>query len=629
MINKDQLIIRQIAVLGAGVMGAQMSSHFANAGIHCLLFDIKAEGVDPNAHVKQAIKDLHQLKPPVFATKTRNQLISVANYEDDLEKLETCDLIIESIAENKAWKVALYQKIIPYLNQYAILATNSITLSINSLSEHLPPQFKSRFLCMHFFTPVRYMKLVELIPSNTFSLKLLDQLEVFLVTRLGKGIVRAADSLSSIPNRLGVFSLLMAMHYAKQFNLPIEVVDALTGQMIGHPSSATYQTIDIMGLDTFAQFIECFAMNFSDDPWSELFQMPEILHQLIELGALGQKTQIGFYRKVDDKLCLYDIEKKEYRESSYKPDTEVKAILQMHDPVQRFNALCQCDHEQAKFLSCYLRELLHYSLYLLEEIAVSVCEIDRAMCWGFAWQQGPFELWQQVGISNVIDQLFNTHSSHEAYSSHTLPHWLTHETQFYQNGKAFNVNNQLLQTPDDLPVYERQIQPQGAHVLFYEQSIKLWTYDHEIGFLNIDNFSALTASAVRQAIVMAEQRLQGVIIIFDKLAEINAPADNIHEQLKNCKLPMVAAIIGRVTRYTQKLMQICRGRVAAFESYWPLTGKQQHTTSALEALEAGILFATDTICMNSDEVLHIAAAKLRFVLEAGESFYLSREQYSV
>ncbi len=287
--------IRRVAVLGAGVMGAQIAAHLANADVPVVLFDLPAKDGDPNGIVTKAIANMVKLSPAPFAVKERAELIQPANYDQHLEALRSCDLLIEAIAERPDWKADLYKRITPYLNERAILATNTSGLPLSLLAESVPENVRARFCGIHFFNPPRYMALVELIPCQTTDPTILDQLETFLVSTLGKGVVRAKDTPNFIANRIGVFSMAATIHHTHTFGLGLDLVDALTGPAIGRPKSATYRTADIVGLDTMGHVFKGSALALRDDPWRQYYNPPAWLTALIDKGALGQKTGAGIY----------------------------------------------------------------------------------------------------------------------------------------------------------------------------------------------------------------------------------------------------------------------------------------------------------------------------------------------
>ena len=296
--------IRKVAVLGAGVMGAQIAAQLANANVETVLFDLPAKEGPLNGIVDAALKRLSKLKPAPLVSKGKATQIQAANYQQDLTKLSECDLIIEAIAERLDWKEDLYQKIAPYVAEHAILASNTSGLSIRSLASVLPESLRPRFCGVHFFNPPRYMKLVELIPNAQTQKNVLQCLETFLVTTLGKGVIHAKDTPNFIANRIGVFSLLAVFKHAEQFALPFDEVDALTGALIGRPKSATYRLGDVVGLDVLGHTIKTMADNLPDDPWHPYYQMPIWMQQLVDSGAVGQKAGKGIYQKQGKKITV-------------------------------------------------------------------------------------------------------------------------------------------------------------------------------------------------------------------------------------------------------------------------------------------------------------------------------------
>ena len=290
----EKLLVRRAAVLGAGVMGAQIAAHLVNAGVDTVLFDLAGKDA-PNGVVDKAIANLGKLSPAPFASKAKSAAITPANYDQDLERLRDCDLVIEAIAERMDWKKALYDRIEAYVAPHAILASNTSGLSINGLAEVLPESLHHRFCGVHFFNPPRYMHLAELIPCAKTDAEVLEGLETFLVTTLGKGVVYAKDTPNFIGNRIGVFSILATIHHTAAAGLGFDEVDALTGPLLGRPKSATYRTSDVVGLDTMAHVIRTMADTLPDDPWHRYFKSPDWLEALVAKGALGQKAGAGIF----------------------------------------------------------------------------------------------------------------------------------------------------------------------------------------------------------------------------------------------------------------------------------------------------------------------------------------------
>ena len=377
----SNFIVRKVAVLGAGVMGAQIAAHCANANVPVVLFDLPAKEGDPNGIVRKALDGLKKLEPTPFGAKDRVNYIDAANYDSGLDQLRGCDLVIEAIAEKMEWKHELYKKVAPFVAEHAIFASNTSGLSINALAEALPAGLRGRFCGIHFFNPPRYMQLVEIIPCKASAAPMLDALETFLTTTLGKGVVRALDTPNFVANRVGVFSMLAVMHHTARLGLGFDVVDALTGPSIGRPKSATYRTADVVGLDTMAHVIGTMQATLPDDPWHQHYAVPGWLTFLIQKGALGQKTRAGIYRKEGKAINVIDLAKQDYRPSAGEVDAEVAAILKIRNPAEKFEKLRTHQSVQAQFLWAIFRDIFHYCAFHLASIADNARDVDFAMRW--------------------------------------------------------------------------------------------------------------------------------------------------------------------------------------------------------------------------------------------------------
>ena len=348
--SNTKFLIRKTAILGAGVMGAQIAAHMVNAGIETLLFELPGDAENPNANVIKAVEKLKKQEPAPLSAKTKAISIQPVNYDQHLELLKDCDLVIEAIAERMDWKRDLYAKVSPFLGEESIFASNTSGLSINQLAEAFPENLRHRFCGIHFFNPPRYMHLVELIPCQASDASMLDNLEAFLVTHLGKGVIRAKDTPNFIANRIGVFSLLATMHHSQAFHLNFDLVDALTGTLIGRPRSATFRTADVVGLDTLAHVINTMRDTLPDDPWHRYFAVPDWLQNLIQSGALGEKVKRGVYQKIKGEIHVLDLASQNYRVSGTEVDEELKRLLKYSTPADKFAGLRNSHHPQAQFL---------------------------------------------------------------------------------------------------------------------------------------------------------------------------------------------------------------------------------------------------------------------------------------
>src|SRR5690349_15226030 len=321
------------------------------------------------------------------------------------------------------WKRDLYQRIASAVAPHAIVASNTSGLSITKLSEALPEAIQPRFCGIHFFNPPRYMALVELIPTPATLPEIIDQLEAFVTTTLGKSVVRAQDTPNFIANRVGIAGMLAAIKEAETFGLPYDVVDDLTGKKLGRASSGTFRTADVVGLDTMAHVIKTLQDNLQDDPFYASYATPKVLATLIEQGALGQKSGAGFYKKVGKDILRLDPASGQYVAAGGKADEIVARILKK-PPAERLKLLRESKNPQAQFLWAILRDSFHYAAVHLADIAESARDIDFAMRWGFGTSQGPFELWQQAGWLQVAQWIQEDIENGKALSVAPLPKWV-------------------------------------------------------------------------------------------------------------------------------------------------------------------------------------------------------------
>ncbi len=362
----SNFIVKKVAVLGAGVMGAQIAAHCINARVPVILFDLPAKEGPKNGIVLKAIENLKKLSPAPLGNVADAALIQAANYEENLELLQGCDLIIEAIAERMDWKHDLYKKVAPHIGPNTIFASNTSGLSITALSEGFDADLKARFCGVHFFNPPRYMHLVELIPTAATQPHILDQLEGFLTTTLGKGVVRALDTPNFIANRVGIFGMLATMVEAEKYGLSYDVVDDLTGAKLGRAKSGTFRTADVVGLDTMGHVIRTMQETLKDDPFYDVYATPPVLAKLVESGVLGQKTGAGFYKKVGKDILRLDPAKGDYVAGGGKADELIGRILKEKDPVKKMKALRESTNPQAQFLWAIFRDAFHYIAVHLE-----------------------------------------------------------------------------------------------------------------------------------------------------------------------------------------------------------------------------------------------------------------------
>ena len=522
----EKLLVRRAAVLGAGVMGAQIAAHLTNAGVDTVLFDLAAKDDDPNGIVLKAVANLGKLSPAPLAGKSLAEAIVPANYDSGLELLKGCDLVIEAIAERMDWKQGLYKKIAPFVPAHAVLASNTSGLGINALSDVLPEELRHRFCGVHFFNPPRYMHLAELIPARTTDKAVLEGLETFLTTQLGKGVVYAKDTPNFIGNRIGVFSILATIHHTQEAGLGFDEVDALTGPLIGRPKSATYRTSDVVGLDTMAHVIKTMADTLPDDPWHPYFASPKWLDALIAKGALGQKSGAGIFRKVGKDILVLDLQKQDYRPADRVTAPEVVEILKLKDPTEKFAKLRASQHPQAKFLWALFRDLFHYCAYQLESIAETARDVDFAIRWGYGWALGPFETWQAAGWKQVADWIAEDIVAGKAMSSAPLPDWVFDGRDGVHGAEGSYSPARNAKLPrSSLPVYKRQRFPDPllgerfppGETVFENDGIRLWAdAGDDIAVVSfktkMQTVNDQVLDGLQEAIGIAERKFAGLVL---------------------------------------------------------------------------------------------------------------------
>ncbi len=598
--------IRKAAVLGAGVMGAQIAAHLVNANVDTVLFDLPSKDGDPNGIALKAIENLKKLSPSPLADKSRAGAIVAANYDQHLELLHDCDLIIEAIAEKLDWKRDLYAKIAPYISATAVLASNTSGLSINRLADVLSTHLHERFCGVHFFNPPRYMHLVELIPCASTAPEVLVGLETFLTTTLGKGVVYAKDTPNFIGNRIGVFSILSTIHHTEQFKLGYDIVDALTGPAIGHPKSATYRTADVVGLDTMSHVIGTMDGTLPNDPWRDYYKTPAVLAALVAKGALGQKTGAGYFRKVGKDIQVLDPAKGDYVAQTGKISDEVAAILKIRNPAEQFAKLRASTDPQAQFLWAIHRDLFHYAAYHLADIADCARDIDFAMRWGYGWKLGPFETWQAAGWAQVAQWITEDIAAGKTMSPAPLPTWALDpkRTGVHQaDGSSYSAAQDTYLPRSTAPVYARQLFPQttiGAKVdrgttVFETDDARLWTLGAgDVAILSfktkMHTLGAGAIDAVQRAIDEAEKNFKGLVIWQDsepfsagadlagagallqagKVVEFDAFVARFQQtsmRIKHALVPVVAAVRGLALGGGCEIQMHCARTVATLESY--------------------------------------------------------------
>lgn len=396
--------ISKAAVIGAGVMGRGIAAHLAGCGIDCLLLDIdKQFAVD-------AIKALPKTKPSLIFDPKDARRITPGSIADDLPKLAECDWVIEVIIEKLEPKQALYAQIETHMKPGQIISSNTSGISWSLLTEGRSAQFKQHFCITHFFNPVRYLKLVELVGGPDTDPKVIAVMESFLSDTLGKGVVHAKDTPNFIANRIGVQGMTVALHQLYEQGWKLEHVDKVMGPPTGRPKSAMFRTADLVGLDTLAHVARNTYEMCPQDECRELYRLPSYVETMIANGAIGEKSGQGFYKKDRDAdgkrvILALDAQTQEYRTQEKFKTPSLGAAREIENPAERIATVVKADDDAGAIAWPLVSENLAYAANRVPEIADEVYSVDNAMCWGFGWEIGPFAMWDALGVQYVVDRL--------------------------------------------------------------------------------------------------------------------------------------------------------------------------------------------------------------------------------
>lgn len=588
--------IKKVAVLGTGVMGSQIAAHLTNAEIEVYAFDMTQEVA------LNGIEMCKKMKPSPFYNLKSSELITVVNYNDNLDKIKECDWVVEAISERLDWKQDLYKKIIPYVNDDCIVTSNTSGISLDSLSKNLPTNFLDKFFITHFFNPPRYMKLVEIVSSSSTNASLVEIMDNFLTDVLGKNVVHAKDTPNFIANRIGVYGMMVTLHESKKRKLSIEDVDALTGTLIGRPKSATFRTADVVGLDTM-----CFVANTAyndckDDPERDIFKLPDYIKKMTENKWLGQKTKQGFYKKVDKGVIhSLDLESMEYKpmhKKKYAAFSIAKENTYLED---RLNSIVRVDDVAGEFLwSCFARSLA-YSANLLGEIADDVLSIDNAMKGGFGWELGPFEVLDAIGLEYFVnrcnseniklpnwlmDMPKNNVKSIYTYidgKKHFFDYKINNHSEVINNQKVIDFNylksnNMLINKEWSASLYDlgdgvasvklhSVLKPElnpidGSMMQVFAKSLD-WVADNNYKGLVISGDGAnFCAGANLSLILQAAEKKD-----FKSLENFINTIQQIFQNIRFSNFPVIGAPYGLVLGGGMEIIGSCDRRVAAAESY--------------------------------------------------------------
>jgi 3-hydroxyacyl-CoA dehydrogenase len=399
-------------------MGASIAAHVANAQVPCLLLDRVPDSVNGgrsagdqkfrNSLAEAGLEAALKTRPAAFFVSEDTRLITIGNLEDDLERVSDCDWVIEAVTEDIRVKQGLLEKLQPHLSPGTVISSNTSGISVTAIAQGFSEEFRRHWMGTHFFNPPRYMKLLEVIPTQETLPDVLESVSKFGDEVLGKGVVCAKDRPNFIANRIGTFFTLTVVRLMQEEQFSIEEIDLLTGPVMGLPKSATFRTLDLAGLDVIAHVLTNLRDALPEEGQKGAFRLPDFMARMIERKLLGEKTRQGFYRKASDAgtgtvIYALDLATFEYRPQRRPkfPVTEMAKAIE--DPGERVCSLLDAPDRVGRFYRRLLSHTLHYAASRIPEIADELVSVDRAMKWGFNWELGPFELWDALGIGKIVD----------------------------------------------------------------------------------------------------------------------------------------------------------------------------------------------------------------------------------
>jgi 3-hydroxyacyl-CoA dehydrogenase len=417
-------------------MGSQIAGLLADRGIPCDLLDLRDDAGAPSALAEGARERLLTLKPPPLSDHAALELIKPGNFDDDLHRIAEADWIIEAVSENLAVKRAIWSKVAAHARPDAIVSTNTSGIPVATIAEALPPQLRPRFLGAHFCNPPRYVPLLEVISTPETDPEVASTISEIASTLLERGVVTAYDVPNFIANRIGAYSLMLTLKAMDESGLGPDEVDSITGYPMGRPSSATFRTLDVVGIDVFLAVVENSLAAASDEDEKAVLEPTTYVRELVKRGWVGQKAGRGFYRRVKvagkSNILALDVDSFEYRERRHLSAPSLEIAAATEDVAARLRGLVMADDAAGHFAWRILSRTLAYSASMVGVVAEDVVSIDRAMRWGYAWESGPFATWDALGVAESVSRM-------EA-DGISVPDWIAdiaaQNGSFYRHGPA-------------------------------------------------------------------------------------------------------------------------------------------------------------------------------------------------
>ncbi|WP_343623798.1 3-hydroxyacyl-CoA dehydrogenase/enoyl-CoA hydratase family protein [Flavobacterium lindanitolerans] len=525
-------LIKKVAVIGSGIMGSGIACHFANIGVEVLLLDIVPRELTEaeqkkgltleskvvrnrivNEHLGNALKS----KPsPIYNIKFADR-ITTGNTTDDLSKIAEADWIIEVVVERLDIKKQVFEQIEKYRKPGTLITSNTSGIPIHFMSEGRSEDFQKHFCGTHFFNPARYLKLFEIIPGPKTSTEVLDFLNNYGEQFLGKTSVIAKDTPAFIGNRIGIFGIMSLFHQVKELGLTIEEVDKLTGPVIGRPKSATFRTVDVVGLDTLVHVANGLYEGVPNDEAHELFKLPEFISKMMENKWLGSKTGQGFYKKVDKDILSLDLDTLEYRAPKKASFATLELTKTIDKPIDRFKVLVKGTDKAGEFYRKNFAGMFAYVANRVPEITEDFYKIDDAMKAGFGWENGPFEIWDAIGVEKGIELM--------KAEGHEPAAWVT-EMLASGNKSFYTIKDGATYFYDRASKSQKKVPGQDAFILLnnIRESKKVWSnsgaviHDLGDGILNLEFQSKMNTiggdvlQGINKAIDLAEKEYNGLVI---------------------------------------------------------------------------------------------------------------------
>ncbi|MFO0594498.1 MAG: 3-hydroxyacyl-CoA dehydrogenase/enoyl-CoA hydratase family protein [Myxococcaceae bacterium] len=509
-------------------MGSGIAAHLANAGIPVILLDIVPPGETStdkaarNKFAAGAVANLRKQKPAPLMTEKALSLIEVGNFDDDLKRVGECDWVVEVIKEDLKLKNGLFAKLEPLISKTCIISSNTSGMSIKGMTDGRSDDFKRRFLVTHFFNPVRYMKLLELVAGEHTDPAVMATLAEFGERTLGKGIVYGKDTTNFIANRIGTYGMMRTIGLMDQHGVTIEEVDKIFGPSMGRPKSAVFRTADLVGLDTFMHVTKNCYDSLPNDPLRETFKAPKWLEQMVEKKMLGDKTGAGFYKKNKGdggkEILVLDLKTFEYRAQNKVRFDSLGAAREVEDLGEKVRVVMGGSDKAAKFAEQVTLDTLSYAARLLGEIADDVVNVDRAMRWGFAWEQGPFQTWDAYGVEKGVKRMKELNIFVAPWVEDMLK---AGRTSFYGAEKQFDTYwNVGSKSPRYVPEIGRQITVESLRragkLILGNDSASLFDMGDGVALLSfhskMNSIDSEIMSLMHQSADWAEKNARGLVI---------------------------------------------------------------------------------------------------------------------